>query len=92
MVAEFDASGLPAEDFCARRRVKPGTLRWWRWRLGETRAERAVELVPVEVAPVRAVRTAGELQVVIGDVALHIRIGDDVTYIGALIAEIRTTC
>lgn len=53
-------SGLPAGEFAARHGVKPQTLTWWRWQLGEKRVRRpagrkvakrrAPRLVAVEVS------------------------------------------
>ncbi|MDQ3266565.1 MAG: hypothetical protein M3Y59_23445, partial [Myxococcota bacterium] len=30
----WQASGLKIEEFAEREGVKPGSLKWWRWRLG----------------------------------------------------------
>ena len=49
LVAEFEASGDSLERFCAKRRVRVATLKWWRWRL------RAAERVSAQL-PERGVR------------------------------------
>lgn len=35
LVRAWRRSGLPAGEFAARHGVKPQTLSWWRWQLGE---------------------------------------------------------
>jgi hypothetical protein len=34
VVRAFATAGEPLETFCAKRRIRPETLKWWRWRLG----------------------------------------------------------
>lgn len=40
LVRAWRRSGLPAAEFAARQGVKPQTLTWWRWQLGEKRVRR----------------------------------------------------
>ena len=90
-MAEFDASGMSAGEFCVRRRLKPRTLKWWRWQIGRE-AGHGVEFVPVTVTPGLVERPTDVLRVVVGDVTVHVRVGDDVGYVGALVAELRARC
>lgn len=38
-LARMQSGGLGIDEFAVREGVKPGALRWWRWRLGEHYAE-----------------------------------------------------
>jgi hypothetical protein len=98
LLAAFERSGLPVEEFCARRRLKPGTLRWWRWQLGDrgpAMPASDVRLVPVEVVdrPERA-PTPGPRGLVIGvaGVSVHVEIGTDAAYVAEIVAEIGRRC
>ena len=63
LVRDLERSGKTAKAFASERRVSPGTLSWWRWRLakraGAPRSrtadpsgeELAIRLLPVEVEP-----------------------------------------
>lgn len=56
LVGEWERSGQTAERFAARRGLSRTRLQWWQWRLrreapSASAAGRAVELVPVQVAP-----------------------------------------
>lgn len=50
-VREWEGSGLPIREFCARQGLKPATLSWWRQELkrlgGRQRTQEAVELVEI---------------------------------------------
>jgi len=55
IIDRHEASGLSVREFAAANDVHPGTLSWWRWRLGRTRGRRTrspfVELVVAESQP-----------------------------------------
>ena len=56
LVDEWDRSGQTAERFAAKKGLNRKQLEWWRWRLrreapSAPAADRAVKLVPVQVAP-----------------------------------------
>ncbi len=100
IIAALDASGEDVERFCARRRIKPGTLQWWRWNLGhEGRAlapgSRSVRLIPVDVVE-SAVPADGEslrtIEVSVGDVALRFCVGTEPGYVASLLAALRSRC
>jgi transposase-like protein len=94
IVTEFLRSGESVAKFTRRLGLRPSSLKWWCWRLrdaapAEPREE--VRLVPVDVVGLGA-RRAGEIVVAIGDVEVRAEIGTDVTYVGALVRELRSRC
>lgn len=99
IVTAFERSGLPVEDFCARRGIKAGTLRWWRWQLGDrvpVAPTSDVRLVPVDVVTdsLGVAPAAGPRRLVIGvaGVSVHVEIGTDAAYVAALVAELGRRC
>ena len=99
IIAAFERSGLPIEEFCTRRGIKPGTLRWWRWQLGDREPAAPtseVRLVPVDVVGDRpgVAPVAGPRGLVIGvaGVSVHVEIGTDAAYVAALVAELGRRC
>jgi hypothetical protein len=105
IVRAFEAAGEPLQTFCSKRRVRPETLKWWRWRLGaSTRARSSeamtvrrpakdVRLVPVDVI-VPAVTTAcgSTIAIAVSDVEVRVEVGTDTAYVGALVAALRSRC
>lgn len=94
----FERSGQPVTRFCAKRQIRPDTLKWWRWRLREASSvevgteREAVRLVPIDVV---GVATAGEPRVIaisVSNVEVRIEVGTDVSYVGTLVAELRSRC
>jgi hypothetical protein len=73
-VAAWRASGLSQKAYCAREGLRPSTLGWWRWKLGEgERPERPRALAP-RLVPVRlqAAGSAGFELHLVGERRLHI--------------------
>jgi hypothetical protein len=97
VVAAFEQSGESIAKFCARRRIRLGTLKWWRWRLRDARAASAlvrsadVRLVPVDVIGLAAQRPNG-VTIALSDLEVRVEVGTDVTYVGALVGELRSRC
>ena len=95
----FERSGLSVEQFCERRQLKPGTLRWWRWQLraGEPAVSTSdVRLVPVEVVSERrlvaSVAAPGALTIDISGISVRVEIGTDAAYVAAVVAELGRRC
>lgn len=97
VVADFEQSGLTRAQFCARRRLKPDTLKWWRWHLRRNRAPaktaRDVRLVPVDlIASAMKVATPLPIIVTVAEVSVRVEIGTDAAYVAALVAELGRRC
>jgi len=97
LVAEFEASGDSLERFCAKRRVRVATLKWWRWRLRTAErvsaqvGERGVRLLAVDVVD-RAPLPPAAVAVFVSGAELRVEIGTDVEYVGALVSALRSRC
>ena len=99
IITALDASGQSVKRFCARRRIKPSTLQWWRWNLergGRASPERgSVKLIPVDVVE-SAVPADGDnprtIEVSLGDVALRFVVGTEPGYVASLLAALRSRC
>ena len=98
IVAAFDQSGDSLRTFCAKRRIRLASLKWWRWRLRDAHAAAAlvrksdeVRLVPVDVIGLAASRRTG-VTIVLSDLEVRVEVGTDVTYVGALVGELRSRC
>lgn len=98
VVAAFEKSGESLEKFCAKRRIRIASLKWWRWRLRDARAavttlvtSKDVRLVPVEVIGLAASRPTG-VTIALADVEVRVEVGTDVAYVGALVGELRSRC
>jgi hypothetical protein len=89
LVAEVEAGATLAE-VARRRRVREGTLRWWRSQLRGERADSSQRLLPV--VPVAAWSAVGAVEVALGEVRLRVEVGTDVTYVGALARALRAAC
>jgi hypothetical protein len=99
VLAKFEASGESLAKFCTKARIRERTLGWWRWRLrDEPRARSArdnnVRLVAVEVSPTSTATTArgGALRLVVSGVEIHLEVGTDIEYVGALVGVLRSRC
>lgn len=94
-MATFERSTLSAGRFCAVRGLTLATFRWWRSELrrggAEATAAEPVRLLAVEVADPRL---AGAAPVVVAFSGVEVRadVGTDPSYLGALVAEIRSRC
>jgi hypothetical protein len=98
IVAAFEGSGEPAAKFCARRGIRVGTLKWWRWRVrgrrcGATALARSndVRLVPVDVVGLSAARPSA-VTIALADLELRVEVGTEVTYVAELVGELRSRC
>jgi hypothetical protein len=102
LVAAFEQSNQSVERFCAKQDIRPGTFRWWRWRLRSggdgavstaARGNDEVRLVPVSVVGLAAgsVRSAA-VEITFADVCVRVEPGTDATYVAALVAELRSKC
>jgi len=96
VVGAFEQSGESLAKFCKKRRIRVASLKWWRWRLRDARAAKAlakdeVRLVPVDVIGLAASRPSG-VTIALADVEVRIAVGTDVTYVGALVGELRSRC
>jgi transposase-like protein len=79
-------------DVARRLGVKPRTLQWWSWKLGEVVRVEQAEFLPVVVAghPATAVTAAIELEA--NGVRIRVETGVDVRYVAELVAAIRGAC
>jgi hypothetical protein len=97
LVDELEASGDSLERFCAQRRVRVATLKWWRWRLRTAKrvsaqvAERGVRLLAVDVVDRAPLRPA-PIAVFVSGAELRVEVGTDVEYVGALVSALRSRC
>jgi transposase len=54
-VERWEKSGLDAETFAARERIKAKQLTWWRWKLGSSRPASSAPPPELRFLPVRVV-------------------------------------
>ena len=96
VLTKFEASGETLAEFCARHRLSPRTVAWWRWRLRRERREissrEEVRLVAVDVPQPLHVGVGGAVRVVMGELDVRVEVGTDVTYVAALVAALRSRC
>jgi hypothetical protein len=97
IVAEFARSGESVAKFAARRRLRLSSLKWWCWRLRGASAAAAeasseVRLVPVEVVGLAAHGGARPIELTVVGVEMRVDVGTDVTYVAALVGELRSRC
>jgi hypothetical protein len=100
IVAAFEQTSEPVERFCTRRKLRPATFRWWRWRLRETVAATGaatatdeVRLIPVDVVGLSARRSASTpVEIAFADVAVRVEPGTDIAYVASPVAELRSRC
>lgn len=102
IVAAFEQSNQSVERFCAKRGIRPGTFRWWRWRLrsgragagsGAPRETEEVRLLPVSVVGLSAGSTRNAaIEITFADVCMRVEPGTDAAYVATLVAELRSRC
>lgn len=99
IVRAFEQSGEALGAFCSKRRIRPGTLTWWRWRLGaparatgpQRRTGDDVRLVPVDIiVPASTAARPTALVIAVSDVEVRVEVGTDPSYVGALVAALRS--
>jgi hypothetical protein len=93
VLKEFARSGDSIEKFCAKRRIRVKTLKWWRWTLGDAPSARRkdVRLVPVDVIGLAAPRPT-TIAITIAALELRVEVGTDVAYVGELVRALRSRC
>jgi hypothetical protein len=95
VLAKFVASGETIAGFCARHRLSPRSLTWWRWRLRregrEVGGTEEVRLVAVDV-PQPLLRATGSVGIVLGEFEVRVDVGTDVAYVAGLVAALRSRC
>jgi hypothetical protein len=98
IVRTYEETGEPLRTFCARRRIRPDTLKWWRWRLrSSSRAMTKVptsdvRLVPVDVIGLTAAARSSTIVIAVSEVEVRIEVGADAGYVGTLVAALRSRC
>lgn len=96
VLKDFERSGESVHKFCARSGIARSTFAWWRWELGgartKPRARDAVRLVTVDVAPPIVAQKGGAIRIELSDAVLHVDVGTDVAYVGALVGALRSRC
>lgn len=98
LLAKFEDSGESVAKFCARKQIAPKTFSWWRWHLRDEprvagRREN-VRLIAVDVAApiVEAVVREGTIRIALAGIDLHVAVGTDAEYVGALVGALRSRC
>jgi hypothetical protein len=96
VIEELGASGESAQGFCRRRGIRPRTLSWWKWKLGSSphrsSSDAAIRLLRVAVSPDPARTVVGSVVIEVADVRVHVEVGTDVAYVGALVESFRRRC
>lgn len=95
VLAEFDASGETLAQFCAKRRIRPRTFSWWRWRLrgGRHVGPESVRLVAVDLKPTLPTTPPNRAVFVhVANVDVRVEIGTDVAYVADLVGALRSRC
>lgn len=108
ILAELAESGDAVVEFCQKRGIRVGLLKWWRWQLRseskrakkkartENRrkalAKVAKDVRLVPVTVVGAVPRREGITVVISDLQVRVEVGTDVAYVGAIVRELRSVC
>lgn len=98
VLAKFEASGESIATFCAKRQISPRTFAWWRWQLRDERravpARENVRLIAVDVAPPSVEEHAADraVRIAFAGLDLHVAVGTDVAYVGALVGALRSRC
>ena len=88
VVREYERSGKTQRGFAKSRGVNASSLRYWLTKLRrEGAVAESVRMVPVEITPESAAAPVFEV-VVPNGVALHFRMGTDLRYVAALLAEL----
>lgn len=90
IIATFERSGQTLDRFCAKRRIKPSTLKWWQWHLrSDARPDTGVRLVPVDIV---ASAVAASVTISVAGTELRVDVGADVGYVTELVAALRSRC
>jgi hypothetical protein len=97
LLAKFEDSGESVAKFCARKQIAPKTFSWWRWHLGDERrapARESVRLIAVDVAApiVESAVRESTIRIAFTGIDLHVAVGTDAEYVGALVGAIRSRC
>lgn len=98
VLAKFEDSGESVAKFCSKRQISPRTFAWWRWQLRDERREaparESVRLIAVDVATPtvesRALETT--VRIALAGLDLHVAVGTNVEYVGALVGALRSRC
>jgi hypothetical protein len=98
VLAKFEASGESIATFCAKKQISPRTFAWWRWQLRDERravpARENVRLIAVDIAPPSVEERADDhaVRIAFAGLDLHVAVGTDVAYVGALVGALRSRC
>lgn len=98
VLAKFEASGESLAKFCAKKQISPKTLSWWRWQLRDERrdapARESIRLIAVDVpTPTVTVREPeAAVRIALAGFDVHVAVGTDVMYVGALVSALRSGC
>ena len=84
-------------SFCARHRIPPKTLTWWRWRLRDEHeanpVRENVRLIAVDVKQPPALGvSACAVRIGIADLDVRVEVGTDLAYVAALVEALRSRC
>jgi transposase-like protein len=74
--------------------VRPRTLVWWRWRVGQgpRKPKRKARLLPVVVREPAVVFEQPAVVVGVRDVSVRVTVGTDAEYVASLVAALRSSC
>lgn len=88
-IAAWRRSGLSMVAFARRHGVSPQRLSWWRKRVEDEGDARGV--APAPFVPVTLAVSTATVEVVVGDVRVHVMQADDVTpaWVAELVATLR---
>jgi hypothetical protein len=81
--------GSKIGDVARRLGVKPRTLQWWSWKLGEVAATEHAEFLPVVVAGHSSTAVTAAIELEANGVRIRVEAGVDVRYVAELVAAIR---
>lgn len=89
LIAEWRAGGRSPEQFCAKRGIRPGTFKWWVWKIDaeSSPSTETAALVPVTLSPAIA-STIAMFEVELRDVRFRFETGTDPAYVAAVVREI----
>jgi transposase-like protein len=96
VIEELGTSGESVEGFCRRRGIRARTLSWWKWKLASaprrSSPAAAIRLLRVAVSPEASRAVACGVAIEVADVRVHVEVGTDVAYVGALVESLRRRC
>jgi hypothetical protein len=86
--------GRPLDVVAKQHGVRPRTLVWWRWRVGQgpRKSRRKARLLPVVVRGQPVVFEQAVVAIAVCDVSLRVTVGTDAEYVASLVAALRSTC